>query len=500
MNMEKKNNKFKFLVIVTFICLAIMLTKKVFQNDTFYTIKVGESILENGIDMKEHFAWTEGLEYTYPHWLYDSFIYLVYDLFGFNGIYVSTILLTFILLSTMYITTNKIIKDKGISYILVLFLSLTLRAYMAARAQLVSYIFFVLIVYSIEKLRETNNKKYSLYILLSSLLIANAHCAVWPFIFVLFMPFLGSDLIYFIKKKYKDKLKKYEEEHELYDNRIEIEKAKNTKSLIITFLLTIVTGFLTPNFLVPFTYLIKTNMGITMSNISEHLPQTINGKPQLFIILGLIVFVLLQAKMKIKLRDLFFIGGLALLALLSKRSYALFAILLIYSFGRIACNYIHNRTNIKIENVLTNNVIFTTFFILMACSAFVIGKNELKKDYVDEAKYPKQLSNYILKELDIDNMRLYNEYNFGSYLLYRGIPVYYDSRADLYTEEFNKGCTIFKDGVGISGKYKEVFKKYGITHVVISNNSYLKALLELDTNYLSIYQDEYFTLYENLSA
>ena len=38
----KKNDKlFNVLVIVTFLVISYLLTQKVFQNDTFYTIKVG---------------------------------------------------------------------------------------------------------------------------------------------------------------------------------------------------------------------------------------------------------------------------------------------------------------------------------------------------------------------------------------------------------------------------------------------------------------------------
>ena len=55
-----------------------MLLKKVLQNDTFYTIKIGELILNNGIDMMDHFSIHSNLAYTYPHWLYDVFIYLIY--------------------------------------------------------------------------------------------------------------------------------------------------------------------------------------------------------------------------------------------------------------------------------------------------------------------------------------------------------------------------------------------------------------------------------------
>ena len=48
--------------------------------EIFYTIKIGEHILQNGIDMKDPFSWHENLEYTYPHWLYDVGIYLIYNI------------------------------------------------------------------------------------------------------------------------------------------------------------------------------------------------------------------------------------------------------------------------------------------------------------------------------------------------------------------------------------------------------------------------------------
>lgn len=493
MNMNKKKNiKFKILLIITLVTLSIMLSTKVFQNDTFYTIKVGETIVNNGVDMKEHFAWTKGLEYTYPHWLYDVFIYITYDLFGFFGIYVSTIILALILLTTMYITSNKIIKDKGISYLLVLFISITLKPYITARAQLVSYILLLLIVYSIEMLKENNKKKYILYIVLSSLIIANIHCAVWPFIVILFLPTLTSELIYYIKNK------KNKKQYELVDNKIIIEKNNNFKNIINSLILAIFTGFLTPNFLVPFTYLIKTKQGVTLSHISEHLPQTITGKPFLFVIIGLILFLLLQPKMKIKLNDLFLFAGLSILALLSRRSYALFAILLIFVIGRIVKDYIYNNFKVSFEFILSNSISFAVLTCLLISSCFVVCKYQLKKDYIDSTKYPVELSEYILKEYNLNEIRIFNEYNFGSYLLYRNIPVFFDSRADLYTEEFNEGCTLFKDGVGLYSKYEEVFNKYEITHIIIYKTNKLKIVLDLDKNYSQVYEDDYFIMYHKI--
>ena len=81
-----KNNKKPLIIVSILIILMICaaFTSRSFQNDTFYTIKVGESIVKNGIDMKDHFS-IHKLAYTYPHWLYDVMTYKLYTAGGLQG-------------------------------------------------------------------------------------------------------------------------------------------------------------------------------------------------------------------------------------------------------------------------------------------------------------------------------------------------------------------------------------------------------------------------------
>ena len=89
----KKTKKiFKISFIAWIIIFCIGLVNKTFQNDTFYTIKIGELIFKNGIDMMDHFSFHTALAYTYPHWLYDCLIYAIYHFFGYTGIYISSII------------------------------------------------------------------------------------------------------------------------------------------------------------------------------------------------------------------------------------------------------------------------------------------------------------------------------------------------------------------------------------------------------------------------
>lgn len=78
--MEKKINlKFNVMAIILIIVFAVCVTPVTLQNDTFYSIKIGEYILDNGITMQDPFSWHENMPYTYPHWAYDVATYLIYS-------------------------------------------------------------------------------------------------------------------------------------------------------------------------------------------------------------------------------------------------------------------------------------------------------------------------------------------------------------------------------------------------------------------------------------
>lgn len=470
-------------IILIFSLIALILTSKSLQNDVFYTIKIGEDILKYGVDMVDHYSFVGNLSYTYPHWLYDVFIYFIYSMGGYNAIYISTILLCILLLSLIYYLNLNLSKNRGLSFFITVFISFTLKHFIASRAQMLSYILLLIILYSINKIRETDNKRYYIYIFISSLLITNMHLAMYPFVFILFLPFIVQDLIYIINKKKKLKF--------INNFNILLEKPE-LKKMFIGILLVFITGFLTPNFLVPFTYFINTNRGISMKYISEHQPPNIRMQTYLYVVIFLIFILSLTKKFKIKLKDLFLILGLILLALLSHRSYALLIILGTFSFIRILENY----KNDKLTQVLDNKLFKRLFLLLIVFFTTFLFYFNLEEEYVDSKVYPIKAVNYIKENLDYKNIRLYNEYNYGSYLLMNDIPVLFDSRADLYLEEFNNGVTVFKDFMVNDLEYEKLHKKYNFSHVIIKKKSSLNYLLEKDLNYLNIYNDDYFNIYE----
>ena len=109
----KQNKKFNIIAIILIILFAISISPVTFQNDTFYTIKIGELIVNNkSIDMMDHFSWHSNLRYTYPHWLYDVIIYLIYDIGGLLGVYISTCVFASILGMVFFYVNSKINKNQ----------------------------------------------------------------------------------------------------------------------------------------------------------------------------------------------------------------------------------------------------------------------------------------------------------------------------------------------------------------------------------------------------
>ena len=133
--MEKNKTvlKFNVMAIILIIIFCVAISPITLQNDTYYTISIGKHIMENGIDMQDPFSW-HNIPYTYPHWGYDVFIYLIYSAFGMTGLFVSTCVLSATLGVLLYITNCKIAKNNLISFAITIISMYLIKDYIAARA------------------------------------------------------------------------------------------------------------------------------------------------------------------------------------------------------------------------------------------------------------------------------------------------------------------------------------------------------------------------------
>ena len=159
----------------------------------------------------------------------------------------------------------------------------------------------------------------------------------------------------------------------------------------------------------------------------------------------------------------------------------------------------------KIYKFATNFTGVIIIILLMTIYGERVYKDIRVQNFINEASYPVAASNWIKENLDLENLKLYNEYNYGSYLLLEGIPVFIDSRCDLYTPQFNGNdeLDIFTDALSVpdmNENYETIFNKYGANYAIFYSNNKVCNLLDLDENYSKVYQDDYFNIYEKLDV
>ena len=186
------------LIIIIFTCCIV---HKQVQNDTFFSIKTGEYILKHGIDKVEPFTIHSNLSFVKLRWGFDILSYFIYKIGGFNFIYYFVIGFSSIISLALFNILKKNKTHELLSFLLTILIMYSISLNLCMRAQLLSYLIFLFEIYLLYKLNNTNNKKYSIFLALLSILLVNVHSSVWLAYVVFFLPFLVENI--FNKNKNK---------------------------------------------------------------------------------------------------------------------------------------------------------------------------------------------------------------------------------------------------------------------------------------------------------
>ncbi len=480
--MNKKNIFIYISLILILIMYIIVLVPRQFQNDTLFDISLGEKYLNEGLNTHDDFSIHENLEYTPQHLVVNILTYFIYNNLGFNGLYIWCIILTCIFATLLYIANKLFTNNKILSYLLVFIQLALLSLFISLRAQMYSYIFFLLEIIFIEKFLRSKKKIYLFLLSILSVFIINFHAGTIYFYYIIIFVYL---LNYINIKTSKIAYHK--------------EYVTNLKYLFIPIILSIFLIFINPFGINQLTYAFKTlNNSFISQNIFEFQPITIKSNIGLFFYayLGIILLSFIYTKKKINLEHILLLLGTAFMTLLSLRHFSLFIICtlpciryledIIDKFKNWIYKGVSQKGKLHIKLIVIVFILATSFIYVMKVS--INQGNE----YLPKSYYPINSVNYIKENIGNDS-RLFNEYSYGSLLMFNNIKVFIDSRADLYTEEYNKNCEVANDYSKIihcSGNYEELLNKYNIEYLLISKNSSLAQNIFNNKKYEKIFEDD----------
>ena len=486
-----KNKKLYIVFSMLLIVIILMTVTKEMQNDTFFTIATGEHILQEGYDNVDHLTWHEDLGFYKLRWAFDVAIAFIYNTFGFAGIYAFVVIIASLTVLSLF---NILLKQKNnivLSFIatVISMLLMTSNWSFTARGQIISYLLLLLEIYFIEKMISTKQKRYYIIFLVISALIVNFHASVWYMTIILVLPYLAEAIMHKIMKN-----------KNLEKSKIILEPI-SIKMLIIAILCLVLGSFISPIGTYTYTYMFKVIGGISSTFISE-LQQT-DIISSIGMILGLIVIdiLMLATKSKMKLSDILLFFGLYLMAILARRNQAFLYLIGTIPVVRLITNFFetYDTENIleKLNNFFSKNWVLgcTTIVIVIGLSSNMVTR--IREKYVNERKYPVEAVNFIKENLDYKNLKIYNSFNYGSYLELSGIPAFVDSRSEIFTEEFNN-VTILKDWLETSRgnvNYNDTFAKYEIDYAIVEDKEIINTYISADENYEKVFDDETFSIY-----
>ncbi len=194
------------------------------------------------------------------------------------------------------------------------------------------------------------------------------------------------------------------------------------------------------------------------------------------------------------LTGLMFFFGLGLAGLVSARHIPLFAVVAAPTLSRYAAQVRIGRLRWDLRQlppprspttpmVVVNWTLIVAF--ALASGGWVI-KGAVDNLDIEVRRYPVTALEYIDAHGLADG-RMYNSYNWGGYLLWRGYPVFIDGRADVYMDEF---INYYLLAYRVRADWRRPLDEYNVDYVLIESDASLATLLEADVGWKRVYRDD----------
>ena len=459
------------LSLILIVVLVIGCVRLEFQNDTFYSIKIGEDIIKYGVDFLDHHSF-HNLAYSYPHNLFDVIVYLVYSFGNFRALYLLTIIFCLIFGLVTFYVNNKLSKNFILSLMFTLLMLISMKQFITLRAQVFSITIFLLQYYLLYVMLINKNKKKinTLLLFILGILLVNSHVATYLFYLIMFIPFI-------IASKFR-------------------------KDIILSFILCLLCGFISFMGIDSYTYLINTLLNDTTNYIQEHQPLVLIETPSVILFLIIILWMFNNKIFKLELCDILILLGVIVMSFSSIR-HTMFLnmytiLVLCKNMGKYSLKK-EKRELLKIDKFvfsIKGFCIVLLITIIISSTSFLVDKD---KKFINNVIYPVDAVKYIKNNLDYKNIRMFNDINIGSYLMLNDIPVFIDSRTDLYTKTYNHSRDIFNDYVDVikfNRYYDDVFGEFNINYVLLPRYSEnIVKFIYRNDNYEVIYEDDFFVMF-----
>ncbi|MFQ5421594.1 MAG: hypothetical protein ACE5EY_14670, partial [Anaerolineae bacterium] len=450
--------------------------------DMWWHLRTGKYILQNGLPRQDVFSFTVPHHAWVTHeWLSQVVMWLVYRVGGFPGLIIA---FAGLIALTFWLVYRVCAGRPYLAGFVTLWAAFAAAIVWGARPQIFNLLLTAVFIFILEKVRAGANRRWLWLLPPLTALWANLHSG-----YLLGVVLLGTVAVGEVISDFGFRISDY---------RLRNAPLPASRSSLHLFSVTAVSflaAVLNPAgvglWLYPFETLGSPAM---QAYIQEwHSPDFHNRIFWPFaglIFLGVLAWVWRRERPSVT--DMLLFLGTAAAGLLSARHIPLFAIVAAPIISRALAGAMAGTRLEALVNppdqpvprrlaALNWGVVAVMALAVAAWTAVKISGNETAV----QSRYPAAAVDY----LDLSGLAQqpgYNSYNWGGYLIWRGIPVFVDGRADVYGDAF---LFTYLQTFEATPQWQEPLAAYDVAYVLMERGSPLTAVLEADAGWQEVYAD-----------
>ncbi len=479
------NNFFSTFFILFWIFLFVLLLYNSFSYldpDFGWHLRAGQYAINNQkAPIVNQYNYTlAGEEWVNHEWLIDAWTYLLYNNIGYIGINVFFALLVVVVLFLVYNFTKWSNNNNEGSEILMMILMLlgvvAMLPHLGVRMQEVTLLGLFLLLFLLYKFEQTKKLKILLWLIPLFFLWANIHAGFLIGLFLMFSYGVIKAVELLLFNKDKDKW-------HFIDFKNVLKAEMIIKYFIVAFLGWLVTLF-TPYGWKLYEFLSGYTNSFYLTHINEWLPQYFLPLRygQIFYLAVVVAILFLffihalstkEKKYKINLWQIFLVVLFTALAYKSRRHFPLLFIVSFPFVINFCLVFFDLRTNVLKTRISKPLKIFLLTVIILSSAQVVLATNFSTKPFSNYcSEYPCQAVSFLKQKRDLHNLKMFNYYGWGGYLIwtYPQGRLFIDGRLPQYQinnstmlEEYYK---FFKENMA-----KTMLDKYDVDIVLFKKSS-----------------------------
>jgi hypothetical protein len=474
----------RLFVAIFLLALFAMAVRETLDPDMWWHLRTGQVILSDGIPNQDIFSFTvPENEWITHEWLSEVVMWLGFRVVGLPGL---MLFFAAIVAGAFWLVYLRCAGRPYLAVFVVLLAALATAPFWGVRPQMFNMLFTAAFVFLVEGYKNGQVSRRALWLLpILTLFWANLHSGYLLGIILLLTYVAGESLgnIFTLRQK----------------GTVDWSPAG---WLFLMTLIAFLVAIINPNgpelWIYPFFTLGSDAMQRYIQEWqSPNFHLAIFWPFALLLLLGILAMI--AGRRRPTATDILLFCGTAAAGLLSSRHIPIFAIVSAPIISRHLLNALDGtRLNpwmsgqVKGGDSDRSIIINWILLLIMALVAavWIAGKIQTNEQAI-AARFPVAAVDH-LEQIGLDQRHGYNSYNWGGYMIWRGLPVFVDGRADVYGDDF---LFDYRRTFDLTDGWQLPLDEYNVDFVLIEQASPLANLLEASSDWEQAYGDNVASLY-----